>query len=157
MKRTCEGFLVVAASVADLAEDVDVGKEVHLDAALAVALAGLAAAALDVEGEAAGLVAALARLRELGEEVADGGEDAGVGGRVGTRGAADGRLVDLDDFVELVDAGDLAVLAGLFARAVEFLGEGAIEDVVDEGGFAGAGDAGDDGHDADRESGRRRL
>ena len=43
--------------------------------------------------------------------------------------------------------------AGLFAGAVELLGEGAVEDVVDEGGFAGAADAGDDGHDAEREVG----
>ena len=86
-----ERLLIVAAAVTDLAEDVDVGQEVHLDAALAFALAGFAAAALDVEGEAAGLVAALARLGQHGEEVADGGEDAGVGGGIGARGAADGR------------------------------------------------------------------
>src|ERR1700712_3829097 len=55
-----EGFLVVTAAVADLAEDVDVGQEVHLDAALAFAGAGFAASALDVKTEAAGLVAALA-------------------------------------------------------------------------------------------------
>jgi hypothetical protein len=85
-----EGFLVVAAAVADLALHVDIGHEVHLDAALAVALAGFAAAAGDVEAEAAGLVAALARLGQHGEEVADGREDLGVGGGVGARGAADG-------------------------------------------------------------------
>ena len=44
-----------------------------------------------------------------------------------------------------------AVLAGFFAGAVEFLCEGAVEDVVDEGGFAGAADAGDDGQDAEGE------
>ena len=148
-----EGFLIVTAAVTDFAEDVDVGQEVHLDAALAFALAGFAAAALHVEGEASGLVAALARFGQHGEEVADGGEDAGVGGGVGARRAADGRLVDLDDLVELVDAEDRAVLAGLFARAVELFGERAVEDVVDEGGFAGAGDAGDDGHDAEGEVG----
>src|ERR1700727_1189192 len=38
--------------------------------------------------------------------------------------------------------------AGRFARAIEFLGESAVEDVVNEGAFAGAGDAGDHGHDA---------
>ena len=148
-----EGLLIVTASVTYFAEDVDVGEEVHLDAALAFALAGFAASALDVEGEAAGLVAALAGLGEHGEEVADGGEDAGVGGGVRAWGAADGGLVDLDDFVELVDADDAAVLAGLFAGAVEFFGEGAVEDVVDEGGFSAAADSGDDGHDAEREVG----
>ena len=45
---------VVALALADVAGDVDVGQEVHLDLDDAVALAGLAAAALDVEAEAAG-------------------------------------------------------------------------------------------------------
>ncbi len=119
-----EGLLIVTASVTYLAEDVDVGEEVHLDAALTFALAGFAASALDVEGEAARLVAALARLGEHREEVADGGEDAGVGCGVAARGAADGGLVDLDDLVDLVDADDAAVLAGFFAGAVEVLWRG---------------------------------
>ena len=55
---TSQRFAVVARAVAHVAGDVDVGQEVHLDLDQAVALARLAAAALDVEGEAAGLVAA---------------------------------------------------------------------------------------------------
>src|ERR1700756_388129 len=55
-----EGLLIVTAAVTYLAEDVDVGKEVHLDAALAFALAGFATASLDVEGETAWFVASLA-------------------------------------------------------------------------------------------------
>src|SRR5690606_31001244 len=49
---------VVALALAGVAGDIDVGQEVHLDLDDAVALTGLAAAALDVEREAAGLVAA---------------------------------------------------------------------------------------------------
>ena len=45
---------IVALALADVAGDVDVGQEVHLDLDDAVALAGFAAAALDVEGEAPG-------------------------------------------------------------------------------------------------------
>ena len=81
----------------------------------------------------AGFVAALAGLGEHGEEVADLGEDAGVGGGVGARSAADGGLVDLDDFVEQAGAVDGLVGAGFFAGAIEFFGERAVEDVVDEG------------------------
>jgi hypothetical protein len=110
---------VVALALADVALDVDVGQEVHLDLDDAVALAGLAAAALDVEGEAAGLVAARLRLGQPGEPVADRGEGAGVGGRVGARRAADRRLVDVDDLVEQLDPVDPVVRAGLLARAVE--------------------------------------
>ena len=64
LKRTCEGFLIVTATVTYVAEDVNVGQEVHLDALLAFALAGFAASALHVEGEAPGLVAALAGFGE---------------------------------------------------------------------------------------------
>ena len=39
-----EGLVVVAAAATDLAKHIDIGQEVHLDAALAFALAGFAAA-----------------------------------------------------------------------------------------------------------------
>ena len=79
------------------------------------------------------------------------GEGAGVGGGVGARRAADGGLIDLDGLVDLVDADHGAVLAGIFARAVELPGKRAIEDVVDERRLARAGDPGDDRHDAEGE------
>jgi hypothetical protein len=44
---------IVAFAVAGVAGDIDIGQEVHLDLDDAIALAGLAAAALDVEREAA--------------------------------------------------------------------------------------------------------
>jgi hypothetical protein len=57
--------------VADVAGDIDIGQEVHLDLDDAIALAGLAAAALDVEGEAPRLVAARLGFGQAGEPVAD--------------------------------------------------------------------------------------
>jgi hypothetical protein len=94
---------------------------VHLDLDDAVALAGLAAAALDVEREAARLVAARLGLRQAGEPVADRREGAGVGRRVRARRAADRRLVDVDDLVEMFEALDAVVRPGvrapLMARA----------------------------------------
>ena len=92
---------VVARPTADLAGDIDVGKEVHLDRDGAVARAVLAAAALDVEAETAGQVSARLGLRGLGEQRADLVEHARVGGGVRSRGAADRRLVDVHDLVEL--------------------------------------------------------
>jgi hypothetical protein len=76
---------------------------VHLDLDLPVAAADLAAAALDVEREAARLVAARPRLLRLGEQVADLVEQPDVGRRVRARRAADRRLVDADDLVELLE------------------------------------------------------
>ena len=51
-------FPVVAPALADLARDVDVGEELHLDLEDPLALAVLAAPAFHVEAEAARLVAA---------------------------------------------------------------------------------------------------
>jgi len=57
-EQNVQRLAVVALALADVAGDVNVGQKVHLDLDHAVALAGLAAAALDVEREAARLVAA---------------------------------------------------------------------------------------------------
>src|SRR5882724_8447293 len=132
-----ERLRVVAAAAADFAHHINVRKKIHFDAAEAVALAGFAAAALHVEAEAPGAVAALARFGEHGEEIADGGEDAGVGGGIRTRRAANGRLIDLDDFVDLISAENFTMGRGRLRRAIELLREGAIENVVDKRGLAG--------------------
>src|SRR5882724_2255956 len=146
-----ERLRVVAAAAADFTHHVNIRKKIHLDAAETVALAGFAAAALHVEAEAPGAVAALARFGEHGKEIADGGEDAGVGGGIRTRRAANGRLIDLDDFVDLISAENFTMGRGRLRRAIELLREGAIENVVDKRGLAGAGDAGDDGEHTERE------
>src|SRR6185369_2063239 len=114
---------VVALAVADLARDVDVGQELHLDLEDAVALAVLAAAALDVEAEAAGRVAANARLRHAGEQLADGREQPDIRGRVGARRSPDRALVDLDDLVDVLGALELVVRPDRLTRAVELAGE----------------------------------
>ena len=143
---------VVASAVADLARDVDVGQEVHLDLDRAVTGARLAAAALDVEGEPALEVAAHLGLRGGGEELADVVEDSGVGRRVGPRGATDRRLVDVDHLVDVLEAGDPGVTPGHGPRVVDLLGQRGVEDVVDQGRLAGAGDAGHGAEDAQREA-----
>ena len=141
---------VVPRALADLARDVDVGQEVHLDLHDAVALAVLAAATLHVEREAPGLVAAPPRLGRAGEQVADLGEHAGVRGGVAARRTADGALVDLDDLVQVLHALDAVVPAGRGLRAVQFARQGGMQDVVDQGALAAARGAGHDRHGAQR-------
>jgi len=58
----------------------------------AAALAGFAAAAFYVEAEAAGTIATLAGFGSMAKSSRIGGEDTGVGGGIGARGAADGGL-----------------------------------------------------------------
>ncbi len=76
-----QGLAVEARAVAHVAWDVDVGQELHLDAQLALSLAGFAAPAVHVEREASGLVAAHLAFGQLGKQFADLFEQAGIGGR----------------------------------------------------------------------------
>src|SRR6266404_4078632 len=148
--RQC--FVVVAASAADFALHVNVGQEVHFDAALTFALTSLAASAGDVERETSGFVSALAGFGQHGVEVTNRREDAGIGCRVGARSAANGRLVDANDLVDQLRSGDGFVGAGLFTGTIELPGECAVEDVIDQSRLAGAGDTGHNRHHAERKN-----
>ena len=107
----------VTGSVAFFAGELDVGEELHFDGDGAVAFADVAAAAGDVEGEAAGGEALALGVGLGGEEGADFVEGLDVGDGVGARGAADGGLVDEDDVVEVLGAGEGAVEVGGFGLA----------------------------------------
>ena len=133
---------VVALAVAHVAGDVEVGQEMHLDLGDAVALAGLATAALDVEGEAPGVIPALACLGHAREQLPDGREQSRIGCRVGARRAADRALVDADRLVEVLQAGDRIVRRRLGGAAVEAARHRRIDRVVDERGLSRARYAG---------------
>ncbi len=141
----------VACSVTFFAGELDVGEELHLDGDGAVAFADVAAAAGDVEGEVPWAEAAALGVGLRGEECADIVEGFDICNWIGSRGAADGGLVDEDDVVEVVGTGEFAIEVcgvGAFGLA-ERLHEGAVEDLMDDGGFAGAADAGDAAEEAE--------
>ena len=145
---------VVAGALADLAEHLHVRHELQVGRDDALPAAVLAAAALDVEAEPRGRVAARLGLGRGGEELPDLVVDADVGGGVGARRAPDRRLVDVDDIVEVLDPLDAVVLAGEHAAVVEERVELLVEDLVDQRALAGARGAGD--ADEGARAGRRR-
>src|SRR5262249_46285544 len=111
-------------------------QEVHLDRDDAVPLAALAASALDVEREAARTESPRARVGQHREQLANEREETRVGRRVRSWRPSDGRLIDLDDLVDLLDAVDRGMRARLVGRAVERPRKRAIQDFVDERGLA---------------------
>ena len=147
-----ERLAVIARAFADLAGHVDVRQEMHFNLQDTVALACFAAAALDVEAEAAGFVAAHLRLARLAEQLADGVEDARIRRRIRARRAADGLLVDVDDLVDVFEALDFLVLARLALRMIEARGDALVENFVDERRLARARNARDERQRAERES-----
>src|SRR5580765_2989108 len=101
----------------------------HLDLDDAVALAGPATPALDAEGEAPRLVAARLALGQPCEPLADRREGAGIGRRVRARRAADRRLVDVDDLVDVLEPLNTVVRGGRQRGAVELARHRAVERV----------------------------
>src|ERR1700723_1385019 len=91
----------------------------------------------------AGGEAAALGVGRVGKNFADRVERFEIGRRIRTRRAANRRLVDDDDFANFGVAFD-AIAKFLDAAAVALGGERFVKDVVDDGRFAGAADAGDD-------------
>ena len=122
-----QGLAVVARAAADLALHIDIRQELHLDFDEALPFAVFAAAAADIEAEAAGFIAADLAFGQFGKEMADVVEHFGIGAGVAARRAADGTLVDVDDFVDFVDADDVVMVAGAGAAAVDKLRQTAVQ------------------------------
>src|ERR1700680_3934538 len=88
-----ENAALEASALAFFTDQLHIRQELHLYHDGAVALAILATAAGYVEGEVTGIVAALSRVGCRCEDLPDGIESLDVGGWVGARGSANGRLV----------------------------------------------------------------
>ena len=119
----------------------------HLDPLLAVALARLAPAALLIEAEPPGVVAAHFGFRQPAEEFADQVEDTGVRRRVGRRRVAERVLIDVDDLVDLLQADDIIVRRPGRLGTVQSPRKGIVKHLIHERRFPGPAHAGD-GHEA---------
>ncbi len=92
----------------------------------------------DVEAEPARLVAAGLRLGQLRVQIANFVEHLDVRRRIRARRAADRRLIDGDQLVEMLEPFDPLVLAGLAFAAVQIAAQGFDQDVVDQRALARA-------------------
>src|SRR5690606_15887327 len=98
---------IEAGPIAGVARHFDVGQEVHLDGAHALAFADRAAAIAGIERKARRAPAAHAGFAGVGELAAHVVPESDVRGRARTRRLADGRLVHFQHPVDGFPAGDL--------------------------------------------------
>ena len=150
-------FAIVARTIAHFAVHVYIGKEVHLDLLLAVALARFAASTCNIEGKTAWSVATRLALLRGGEEVADIVPEADVGCWVGTRSATDRALIDADHLVDELYPFELLELAHLTMRAIHAIGERWGERVGNERALARARNTRDHRERTDRDLRRHIL
>ena len=141
---------VIALSMADLAGNIYIGQEVHLNLDDAVAAARLTAAALHVEAEPPLCESSRPCIRRSREKIPDHIEHTRIGGRIGPRRPADRRLIDIDHLVELFDAVYAITFSGNDLRMVQLPRERLVEHLIHQRALAGTGDSRDHGHDAQR-------
>ena len=123
----------------------------HLDLQNPVAAAGFAPAAFDIEAEASLLIASRLGICRSGEQVPNQVKYPGIRGRIRAGRAPDGRLVDVNDFIQLLDSFDILVLARNGPGPVQFFCQTLVQDFVDQRAFPGAGNACHASHHSQRE------
>jgi len=77
--------------------------------------------------------------RQHGKQVPDGVGYLGIGGVIAPVSPIDGLLVDIDDLVQVGQAGDLFMFFQAQLGIVQFHGQGRVQNLVDEGGFSRPG------------------
>ncbi len=138
LEADLQRLAIEAMPLADRAGDPHVGQKIHLQPVRAVSFARFAAAAGHVEAEPADLVAPGLRLGQLRVEIADLVEQLDVRGRIRTRRPPDRRLIDRDQFVEMLHPLDPVVIARLADAAVQVAAQGLDQNVVDQRALARA-------------------
>ena len=144
---------VVTLAPADITGNIDVRQEVHLHLDHTITLTGLAAAALDVEGESSGFVTAATGFLRAGKQLPHRGKNAGIGRRIRSRCATDRTLINVDNFVQMLQTFNVFIGGRVQRRSLVQSGRGyRVQSVVDQGGFTRPGDAGDTGEQSDRQA-----
>ena len=144
-------FAVVPVALTHRTRHPDVRQKIHLQLGRPVAVARGAPSAVDVEREPAGGVSPRLGLVHLGEQVSDLIEHLHVSRRVAPRRASDRALVDRDDLVQVLDAGDRIVVADVVLGLVQRVPQGRLQDAADQRAFAAARHPGHARHHAQRD------
>ena len=131
-------FAVISSASAHLTGHENVGQEMHFNLNNTVTETVLASAARYVEREPACLVAPFLRVGSHGKKVADCVEYARIRCRVASRCSANRRLVNRDDFIEILDSLRAVVFPKRVLCAVVGICEHRINDFVDKARFTAA-------------------
>ena len=140
-----QGLPVIPLAMAHLTGHVHIRQEMHFDFHQAVAVTGLAPAALYIEGEAARAVAPHFGIGCGSKQIPDVIEQPRIGSGVGPGGSADRALVNVDNLVQMLQSLNAFAGAGAGSGVVQLGSQGFVQHLANQAGLAGAGNAGDAG------------
>ena len=150
-------FSVVSLATAFLARYHHIGEEVHLNALVAIARAGLASSTLHIEGEATGLVASDLGLGKIYKKITYIVEHIGVCSRVAPRCTSQWSLVNIHHLVYILQTFDRIVWQRVGKRTIEVLRENGVQSIVNQSTLTRTAHTCDADEFAKREGGRNIL
>jgi hypothetical protein len=144
---------IEALACAAIARDLHVRQEIHLDRAGAGTLTIGASAAAGVEGESSCVITAYACFAGAGKYAPDVVPETDIGGRTGTRGTSDRRLIHFEYARQPIDAlHSLRAYQRSRCLRTQLLVQIGVENIARERGFTRSGDARDDDQTAQRDA-----
>ena len=123
-------FAAETLSFASGAHYPNIGEEIHIEFRRAVSFARFAASFRHVKAKTPWLVTAPLRFWQLGEEIADVVEHFDIGAGIGSRGAANRRLIDGDQLIEMFNSLHFLVLARRSFTAVQIAAQRFDENII---------------------------
>ena len=126
---------VIPQAVADFAGNGHIRQKLHLNLVIPLPLASLAAPPLDIERKPPRLIPPNPRLRQTGEQLADGSKRPGIGSRIAPRRPPDGRLVDLDHLIHIFDPQQRIVVAGQIPPVIQPLVQLLVQNFIHQAAF----------------------
>ena len=133
---------VESSSLADIALDIDIRQEIHLNHVHSLTTTGFAAPTLDVETELTHLITTGLGLNGGGEDLPDRIKSAGVRRRVGAGCPADRTLINDDDLVDRLQTTQFTKAIGERHLVPQAVLEGRMQQLIHEGALAAAAHSG---------------
>ncbi len=119
-----QSFFIIPPAPALFAFHIHIGQKLHFNPHEAFALTRFASAAFDIEAESSGRISADARFGQFRVQITDGRKGAGVSGRIRARRAADGRLVNINHFVQILQSQNSFMFSRPVFGLIKMLGKG---------------------------------
>ena len=116
-----QGFTIIALSLAHFTGNGNIRQKLHFNLNIPLATAGFTTATFNIEGEASGGVPSHPGFRDAGKKLSNGGKGSSISSRVAPGGTPDGRLVDIDHFINVLNAQDIITFACLLSGPVKCL------------------------------------
>src|SRR5699024_5662541 len=128
--------------MANFTLNIHIGQEVHFDLQSTVARTGFTTSTFNIEGEPTGFIPANFGFLGISEKVPHMIEDSRISSSIGTRRPTNRRLINVYDFIQLIQTIYATVPSRDMSSAVALIGQYFVQDLIEDRKSVGQGSSG---------------